>query len=121
MRRLEYSSQSHAEADDNSLRALGHHLQRKDRQIAASDKFTQSAINTFAAIKNNSAEEIAGYTYDYNSDMQLGGNKESYNEKMNELESEKIINNSNKVLSKRERILRNFNERQKNLETELTD
>ncbi len=117
------SSQSHAEADDNSLRALGHHLQRKDNQMAASDSFTESAINTFAAITNSGAEEIEGCTYDYNSDMQTGGNKESYNYKMNELESEKIINNSKnkKVLNKRERMLRDFKERQKKLETELTD
>ncbi len=114
------SSKSHAEADFESELALSHNNDRKKQQLTHADRFTEKALTTYAAITGNTVENTYGNIIGYNGDMQTGGNKESYNDKMNDFESERVINtskNNKKILSKRERINRDYN-RLKNKEIE---
>ncbi|MEQ3500636.1 hypothetical protein ABMY20_12835 [Tenacibaculum sp. SSH1-16] len=86
------SSQSHAESDELTKNALGHHLNRKTRQDEAVDEFEQALLDSFDALP-------------YTHEMAFGSNKEDYNAKMLENET-----TEEKVLSKKEINNRDFDE-----------
>lgn len=90
------SSSSRAESDENTDYALGHHQKRKTNQLAAADEFLVSLQEAFGA-----QQELP-----YEHQMALGGNKESFNGKMNAAESDKL----DKKTIKQQRIDRDFNE-----------
>lgn len=81
------ASASHTEADEQSLNALGHHRKRKEQMEMAVDEFTQ-----------NLAEICHDLPYAHQ--MKIGGNKETYNAKMIEAESQKQEVKSTKSLKK---------------------
>ncbi len=91
------SSSSHAESDENTEYALGHHKKRKENQLAKADEFLASLQEAFGDIENE---------LPYEHQMALGGNKESFNGKMNDSESQKL----DKKTIKKQRIDRDFNE-----------
>lgn len=66
------ASSSHAEADENSNNALGHHLNRKERMEAVADEFEQSLMDIQDSLP-------------YIHQIKTGGSKETYNEKMEDL------------------------------------
>lgn len=66
------SSNSHAEADETSLNALGHHLHRKERMEAVADDFEQALLDIQDSLP-------------YLHEIQAGGSKETYNGKMEEV------------------------------------
>lgn len=84
------ASQSHAETTDANANALGHHLERKKQQTESLDEFEQSLQDAFDVLPY--AHEVA-----------TGGTKESYNGKM-------LAQEEGKILSKKERIKRDFKE-----------
>ena len=90
------SSSSHAETDDNSLYALGHHRKRKESQLAQADEFLASLQEAFGT----------GQDLPYEHQMAMGGNKESYNAQRNEAESRDL----SKQEIKKQRINRDFDE-----------
>lgn len=90
------SSSSHAETDDDSLYALGHHRKRKESQLAQADEFLASLQEAFGT----------GQDLPYEHQMAMGGNKESYNAQQNEAESRDL----NKQAIKKQRISRDFDE-----------
>ena len=96
--RTKLSSQSHAEADEESNYALGHHLKRKEQQTEALDEFEQSLEDAFGALP-------------YGHQMAVGGNKESYNKNMSDRESD--AKSKSKVLSKKEIADRDFDKKEK--------
>lgn len=67
----ELSSGSHAEATSESMKALGHHLRRKERITEAADAFREEIKEVYAELP-------------YLHQMKAGGNKESYNNAMEE-------------------------------------
>lgn len=73
----ELASKSHAEADEQSNRALGHHEQRKKAQMEAVDEFESSLNEIF--------DELP-----YIHQMKTGGNKESFNGAMEQGTEKKI-------------------------------
>lgn len=91
------SSSSHAESDENSDYALGHHKKRKENQLAKADEFLASLQEAFGDFENE---------LPYEHQMALGGNKESFNGKMSDAESQKL----DKKTIKKQRIDRDFNE-----------
>ena len=88
------ASASHAEADEQSLNALGHHLKRKQQMEQAVDEFTRNLA------------EIA-HDLPYTHQMKTGGSKESYNERMVAAESQQMETTDPKSL-KKARIDRDF-------------
>lgn len=90
------SSSSQAESDDDSNYALGHHKKRKENQLAKADEFLASLQDAF------------DFEHDlpYEHQMALGGNKESFNGKMNGSESKKLDQKE----IKKQRIDRDFND-----------
>ena len=98
--RTKLSSQSHAEADEESKEALGHHLKRKKEQTEAVEAFEQSLEDAFGALP-------------YGHQMAVGGNKESYNKNMSDRESESKSKSKSKVLSKKEIADRDFDKKVK--------
>ena len=91
------SSSSEAESDDQSKYALGHHQKRKENQLAKADEFLASLQDAFGTIDQD---------LPYEHQMALGGNKESFNGKMNTAEGEKL----DKKAIKKQRIDRDFDE-----------
>lgn len=91
------SSGSHAESDENTKYALGHHKKRKENQLAKADEFLASLQEAFGDITQD---------LPYEHQMALGGTKESFNGRMNESESQKL----DKKAIKRQRINRDFDE-----------
>ena len=90
------SSSSAAESDEDSLYALGHHQKRKKNQLAEADEFLMSLQEAFGA-----EQELP-----YEHQMAMGGNKETFNGKMNAAEGEKL----DKKAIKKQRIDRDFDE-----------
>ena len=82
------ASSSHAESDEFSDLALGHHLKRKEKMTEKADEFTESLKSIFQELP-------------YEHQMKTGGSKESYNENMKESEIRKM---------KKQRNNRDFNE-----------
>ena len=91
------SSSSHAESDENSDYALGHHKKRKESQLAKADEFLASLQDAFGTV-----DQYLPYEHQ----MALGGNKESFNGKMNAAEGGLL----DKKAIKKQRIDRDFNE-----------
>lgn len=89
------ASSSQAESDDDSNYALGHHKKRKENQLAKADEFLSSLQDAF------------DFEHDlpYEHQMALGGNKETFNGKMNDSESKKLDQKE----IKKQRIDRDFN------------
>ncbi|MFL0102582.1 hypothetical protein [Tenacibaculum maritimum] len=83
------SSQSHAEANDFTKNALGHHLKRKEQQEESVDEFEQALFDSFNSLP-------------YTHEMAFGSNKEVYNGKM--------LKREGKVLTKKEMNNRDFDE-----------
>lgn len=88
------ASASHAEADEQSQNALGHHLKRKEQMETAVDEFTKNLTEIWQELP-------------YGHQMKTGGKKETYNAKMVEAESKKQEAMSQKDL-KRMRVDRDF-------------
>jgi len=91
------SSSSHAESDEHTDYALGHHKKRKDNQLAKADEFLASLQEAFGDIEQD---------LPYEHQMALGGNKESFNGRMNDAESQKM----DKKTLKQQRINRDFDD-----------
>lgn len=91
------SSSSLAESDDQSKYALGHHQKRKENQLAKADEFLASLQEAFGTVEHD---------LPYEHQMALGGNKESFNGKMNTAEATKL----DKKAIKKQRIDRDFDE-----------
>lgn len=85
------SSQSHAEMDDSNEYALGHHLNRKKNQSGFVDEFENSLNDIWQGLN-------------YETEMALGSNKETYNGEMINREA------SNIKKSAKKRIERDFND-----------
>jgi len=82
------ASSSHAESDEFSDAALGHHLKRKEKMTEKADEFTESLKSIFQELP-------------YEHQIKTGGSKESYNENMKESEIRRM---------KKQRNDRDFNE-----------
>lgn len=93
--RTTLSSQSHAEADESTKEALGHHLKRKKKQEEAVDAFEESLYDALSALP-------------YGHQMATGGSKETYNQAMSEKENSEAKQND--IRSKKERNNDGFNE-----------
>lgn len=91
------SASSHAEADEETLHALGHHKKRKESQLARADEFLENLLDVFENPSPDTPYAIA---------MATGGNKESYNSEMNQAEAKKL----DKKSIKKQRIDRDFND-----------
>lgn len=89
------SSSSRAESDEMSDYALGHHNKRKENQLSKADEFLASLQAAFGD---------AEHDLPYEHQMALGGNKESYNGKMESQLDKKSI--------KKQRIDRDFDANQ---------
>lgn len=89
--RAQNAIQSHAESDDGHAAALEHHIARKNLQLKYADAFGE--------LLDEINEEL-----NYEHTMALGGNKESYNETIEEHASTRIKE------SARRRVDRDFNE-----------
>lgn len=87
------SSQSYVEATGENKEALMHHKERKEKAIKKADEFKEKVTEI-----NNMLPYIH--------EMKFNGSKESYNGEMTAIESE----NESKILSKKERIKRDFKE-----------
>ena len=81
------ASSSHAEADEESLKALGHHKKRKEQMEYATDEFLSNLTDIWSELP-------------YEHQMKAGGSKESYNEKMIEAENSQQKAKSKKSLKK---------------------
>lgn len=81
------ASSSHAEADEESLKALGHHKKRKEQMQYATDEFLNNLTDIWSELP-------------YEHQMKAGGSKESYNEKMIEAENSQQKAKSKKSLKK---------------------
>ena len=81
------ASSSHAEADEESLKALGHHQKRKEQMQYAADEFLNNLTDIWSELP-------------YEHQMKAGGSKESYNEKMKEAENSQQKAKSKKSLKK---------------------
>ena len=81
------ASSSHAEADEESLKALGHHQKRKEQMQYAADEFLNNLTDIWSELP-------------YEHQMKAGGSKESYNEKMIEAENSQQKAKSKKSLKK---------------------
>ena len=81
------ASSSHAEADEESLKALGHHQKRKEQMEYATDEFLSNLTDIWSELP-------------YEHQMKAGGSKESYNEKMIEAENSQQKAKSKKILKK---------------------
>ncbi|MFS1522114.1 DDE-type integrase/transposase/recombinase [Flavobacterium covae] len=112
--------QSQAEADDANENALNYHLARKQRQINRADNFTESVKNAFDSLFFNDEEEYEEELVNelpYTHQMQLGGNKESYNEIMETTTAEKPKTAKELLL---ERTKRKFSSIQENLQNQAS-
>ena len=81
------ASSSHAEADEESLKALGHHQKRKEQMEYTADEFLNNLTDIWSELP-------------YEHQMKAGGSKESYNEKMIEAENSQQKAKSKKSLKK---------------------
>lgn len=81
------ASSSHAEADEESLKALGYHQKRKEQMEYATDEFLSNLTDIWSELP-------------YEHQMKAGGSKESYNEKMIEAENSQQKAKSKKSLKK---------------------
>ncbi len=121
------SAKAKAEMTEENSKALGHHKQRKLEQSEAADAFVAEKLQELAVIKNTSPDKIWGNLIgvnDYNSYMAMGGNKESYNDAMEEAENARITSDKNKkskILSKKERAKRDYEKLQRKLAATLEE
>ncbi|OWP82749.1 hypothetical protein BWK59_14185, partial [Flavobacterium davisii] len=97
-----------------------YHLARKQRQINRADNFTESVKNAFDSLFFNDEEEYEEELVNelpYTHQMQLGGNKESYNEIMETTTAEKPKTAKELLL---ERTKRKFSSIQENLQNQAS-